>query len=386
MKIRLPFLILAFSLFSMLASLPHAHAELLPLYIGNYTQNKTQGINLAYFNTKTGKLKNMSIAAPTASPTFLALHPNEKYLYAVNENGSVSGQNIGGISAFEIEKGNRLKPLNAVAAGGGLCHLCIDATGKYLLATAYSGGSTEVWSLKPNGEIGERLQFILNPPETGDNGQRKVSHGHQIVLSPDNRFAFAVDLGLDKVFIFRFNARTGMLTPATIPYVRLDSGAGPRHLAFSPDTKFAYVINELGNTLTAFKYHEGKLENLQTVSTLPENFLGENYTAEVEVHPNGRFLYGSNRRRDSIVIHSIEPADGRIKQIGEVFTEGRNPRHFALSPDGRWLLAANQNDSSIIIFKLDPKTGMLTKSSIVKDVPGEPVCLLFAPGKTPAAN
>lgn len=378
MKFRLLlFLLLMLTFFS------NARAEVLPLFIGTYTQDNSQGINLAHFNTETGELKDIAIAAPTANPTFLALHPNGKYLYCVNESGKTANEEIGGISAFAIDDKKNLTPLNAVAAGGGLCHLSIDATGKYLLAAAYGGGWVEVWALKTNGEIGERTQFLQHPTETDGNEKQKKPHGHQFILSPDNRFSFAVDLGLDKIFMHHFDATTGKFSPTNPAFAAIADGSGPRHLVFNSDATFAYVINELGNTITVFKHRDGALENLQTIATLPENFGGKSYTAEITIHPNGQFLYGSNRGRDSIAIYSIDAATGKLKQIGEALTEGRNPRHFSISPDGKWLLAANQSDHSIIVFRVDQASGMLTKTSLVKNIPGEPVCLLFASGSTP---
>jgi len=366
---------------------PLARAEVLPLFIGTYTQDNSQGINLAHFDTQTGELKNIEVAAPTANPTFLALHPNGKYLYCVNEGGNVAGQNIGGINAFAIdEKAQSLQPINAVAADGGLCHLSIDATGKYLLAAAYGGGSFEIWSLKPNGAIGERVQFIQNPIENAGAENAKEPHGHQFILSSDNHFAFAVDLGLDKISTYRFDAASGQLAPTEPAFVEVKNGAGPRHLAFNRDANLVYVINELNSTISVFQRDAGVLQQKQTISTLPENFAGQNSTAEIAIHPNGKFLYASNRGRDSLAIYSIDATTGVLQPSGEAFTEGRNPRHFVISPDGNWLLAANQNDHSIIVFRVDTSTGMLTKSSLVKDIPGEPVCLLFAARSTPAAR
>lgn len=370
--------------FIMLASPSFSRGEVLPLLIGGYTKNAHQGINVVYFDTQSGELKNTSLAAATASPTFLALHPSGKYLYAVNENGAVAGGKIGGLSAFEIVDGQRLKPLNAVAAGGGLCHLSTDATGEYLLAAAYGGGSFEVWSLKENGEINERVDFIQSPTEQGEDGKPKKPHGHQFILSPDNCYAFAVDLGLDKVFIFHFDQSTGKLSPMQPPLVQVKSGAGPRHMVFDKAAKFAYLINEHGNTIDVFAYAGGVLTPMQNISTLPPEYSGENKTAEIAIHPNGRFLYGSNRGRDSIVVFSIDERSGKLKSIGEAFTEGGFPRHFTFSPDGKWLLAVNQHDASITVFGVDDETGHLTIRTLFEGAPEAPVCLLFSTQSTPA--
>jgi 6-phosphogluconolactonase len=372
-------------IFFMLTSLLPARSEVLPLLVGSYTKDASQGISLAHFDTQSGELKGFSSAAATASPTFLALHPGGKFLYAVNENGAVAGEKLGGLSAFEIIENKILKPLNAVAAGGGLCHLSIDATGHYLLAAAYTGGSFEVWSLKENGEIGARIEFLQHPAEVADGEKPKKPRGHQFTLSPDNRFAFGVDLGLDKVFIYRFDAPTGKLAPMQPAFVETENGAGPRHMVFDKAAKFAYLINEHGNTITVFRYDSGVLGALQTVATLPPEYSAKSYTAEIAIHPNGRFLYGSNRGRDSIVVFEIDAATGKIRQIGEAFTEGRFPRHFTFSPDGNWLLVANQNDSSITVFRVDSQSGQLEKTSFVTGAPHAPVCLLFLPQSTPVA-
>ncbi len=364
-----------------------ARAEILPFYIGASTAAAAQGIALAQFDTKTGEIKDIETVAVSANPTFLALHPSGRFLYAANESGAVAGENVGGLSAFAIDaKTKKLTPLNTVAQGGVLCFLSVDATGKFLLTASYTSGEFEIWALLENGEIGERVELIKPAPETDGaavNNKPKTSNAHQFVLSPDNCFAFAVDLGLDKVFIYRFDEKTGHLAPADPPFAKLAEGAGPRHLAFGKDANFVYVINEHGNTVTTFKRDGGALENLQTLSTLPENYEGKSYTAEIETHPNGKFLYGSNRGHDSIAIFKIDEKSGKLESWGEAPT-GAWPRHFTIAPGGDWLLAANQNDSSITVFRLDAATGLLTKSALVENLPGQPACLLF-PGKSTAA-
>jgi len=361
----------------------NARAELLPFYIGASTNDAAQGIALAQFDTKTGEINNIETVAVSANPTFLALHPNGRFLYAANESGAVAGEKVGGLSAFAVDaKTKKLTALNAVAQDGVLCFLSVDATGKFLLTASYTSGEFEIWALLENGEIGERVELIAPAPETV-NDKPKTSNAHQFVLSPDNRFAFAVDLGLDKVFIYRFDEKTGHLAPADPPFARLAESAGPRHLAFGKDAKFAYVINEHGNTVTAFKRDGGALENLQTLPTLSEDYEGKSYTSEIETHPNGKFLYGSNRGRDSIAIFGIDEKSGQLKSLGEAPT-GAWPRHFTIAPGGDWLLAANQNDSSITVFRLDAATGLLSKSALIENLPGQPACLLFPGGSTAA--
>ncbi len=383
MNIRSLFWLLAF----LMSTFATARADKLPLYIGHSTDTAEQGIALALFDTHSGALSTPVTVAATPNPTFLAIHPNGKILYAVNEGGAIAGQNIGGLSAFTIDaKTKALAPLNQVAAGGGLCYLSVDKTGKFLLAAAYGDGSVEVWNLKASGEIGERVQFISLQPVAGADEKVKISHGHQFLTSPDNRYAFAVDLGLDKVFIYRFDDATGVLTPAPIPFVSLENEAGPRHLTFSPDGKFIYLINETNNTMSSFAYADGVLTPSQTLPTLPADFQEKSYTAEVAVHPNGQFLYGSNRGRDSIAIFALEPKTGAMKFLSDVSTSGKWPRHFTLAPDGKWLLVGNQNDGSIVVFSVDATTGMLAKTSRIEGTLGGPACLLFAPSSTPAEH
>jgi 6-phosphogluconolactonase len=234
--------------------------------------------------------------------------------------------------------------------------------------------------VKPDGRLGEASAFIQHTGSSVDKGRQQAPHAHSIYTSNDNRFAIAADLGIDKVLVYRFDPAKGSLTPNDPPFATVNPGAGPRHLAFHPNSKFVYSINEMLSTATAFTYDAatGTLHNIQTVSTLPQGFTGSNSTAEVHVHPNGKFLYGSNRGHDSIAVFAIDPNKGTLTAVEQTSTKGKTPRNFELDPTGAYLFAANQDTDNIVIFRIDPKTGRLTPTGEVANSP-RPVSLAFLP-------
>ncbi|MCS7315031.1 MAG: lactonase family protein [Bryobacterales bacterium] len=349
-------------------------------YFGTYTGGKSssKGIYVAFFDAAGGALGNPELAAEAVNPSFLAVHPNGRLLYAVGETGGPQG---GTISAFAIEQpGGRLKLLNQVSSRGrGPCHITVDAKGRHVLVVNYSSGSTAVVALREDGSLGESTAFIQHQGSSVNPRRQEGPHAHSVNLSPDNRYALVADLGLDQVLVYRFDTSRGTLEPNEPPFARVAPGSGPRHLAFHPSGRLAYVINELASTITAFSWdgRRGLLTEIQTVSTLPEGFSGENYTAEVVVHPNGRFLYGSNRGHDSIAAFAIA-ADGKLSPIGWTPTQGSFPRNFALDPTGRWLFAANQRSDSVVLFRVDTKTGKLEPTGRTLRI-AAPVCVRFAP-------
>ncbi|RYX81988.1 lactonase family protein [bacterium] len=358
-------------------------ANHMTLYIGTYTRNANEGICVSYFNPENGELSAPQTAVAVANPAFLAASSDGRFLYAVNEWGQVAGENKGGISAFRIEPGtNQLTALNSFAFGGNLCHLTMDATGKWLLAAAYSAGSISTWPIQEDGSIGPRAMLVQHTGSGPNQGRQKEAHAHHVVLSPDNRRAFVADLGMDKVTIDDFNAATGELTGSEPSSVGVVPGAGPRHIALSPSGKFLYVVSELNNTITAFKNADSTPEEIQVISTLPADFTGESFAAEIATSPDGRFLYTSNRGYNSVAAYSIE-GDGQLKLVG-FSPVGRNPRHFTFDPSGKWLLVGNQEDMSISVFSVDSETGALTQKHLLENIPGKPVCLLF--GKEKAGN
>ncbi|BCM93303.1 6-phosphogluconolactonase [Abditibacteriota bacterium] len=355
---------------------PTLPVETMTLYIGTYTKNPQDGICVTHFNSGTGELTPAQTVAAIPNPSFLAVSPDGRFLYAVNEGGPVSGENKGGLSAFRIEPGaDLLAPLNAIAEGGTLCHLAVDATGKWLLAAAYSAGTVSTWKIEADGSIGPRFAVSQHTGKGPNENRQSEPHAHHVVLSADNRRLFTADLGIDKVVIEDFNAETGELVAAATPFAGLAGGAGPRHLALSPSGQFLYVVSELNNTVTVFKDAPRTPQQIQVVSTLPADFTGQSFAAEIAVRPDGRFLYASNRGHNSIACYAIE-ADGQLTLVGFSAT-GHNPRHFTFDPTGRWLLVANQGDHSITVFAVDTQSGALTQSHQLQNVPGEPVCLLF---------
>ena len=351
------------------------------VYFGTYTGPKSKGIYLSRLDLASGKLSEPSLAGETEQPSFLALHPNRRFLYAVNETGS-GRTGAGKVTAFAVEAEGRLKALNQQSSRGSApCHLVVDRAGKNLLLANYGGGSVASFPIGPDGRLGESASFVQHAGSSVNPQRQKEPHAHSINLDAGNRFAIAADLGLDKVLVYHFDGVTGRLTPNDPPSTSVKAGSGPRHFAFHPSGRNAYVINELASTVTAFEYDaaKGVLKEIQSLSTLPKGFEGENSTAEVQVHPSGRFLYGSNRGHDSIAVFAIE-SGGMLRYVENTSTGGSTPRNFGISPDGKYLLAANQKSDNVVVFQIDSKTGRLTATGNSIEVPS-PVCVKFLPGQ-----
>ena len=354
------------------------------VYVGTYTEKNSKGIYAYRFDPNTDRLTPLGLAAETVNPSFLAIDPSRRFLYAVNEVAQYEGRSSGGVSAFLIDPATgKLTLLNEVASGGaGPCHLAVDRTGKYVLVANYGGGSLTVFPILNDGRLGQASAFVQHKGASVNPQRQEAPHAHSVYLSPDNHFALCADLGLDEVLIYRFDAGKGKLTPNNPAFALVSSGAGPRHFAFHPNGKLGYVIDEMQSTVTVFSYDpaKGALDVVQTVSTLPQGFKGENTTAEVEVHPSGKFLYGSNRGHDSIALFSINPRKGTLTPEGHTPTLGKTPRSFALDPTGSYLFAANQDSDSVVQFRVDPNNGRLTPTGQVLEVP-MPVCIIFLPIK-----
>jgi 6-phosphogluconolactonase len=376
------FLILSTSLtaliFSTAAPKPAADSHSLA-FVGTYTgKTGSKGIYAFDFDSATGKLTPRGLAAESVSPSWVAIHPSGKFVYAANEAGKQSA-----ITAYSLDaKTAKLTQLNQLpAVGEDPCYLSFDQTGKYLFAANYSSGNVVVFPILPDGKLGEHTAAVKDAGTRGPNKERQEApHAHWVQVSPDNRFVLVSDLGLDAILIYRFDATKGTLSPNDPPFGKLAPGAGPRHIAFSPNGKFVYVISELNSTVTAFAFDpaKGSLQNLQVISTLPSDFHGRNDTAEIAVHPNGKWLYASNRGHDSVTVFSIEPGTGKLQLVGDFPTRGKEPRHFIVDPTGQYLLAENQNSNTIVVFRIDTSTGPLTKISQVDDI-ASPVCLAFLP-------
>ena len=359
------------------------------VYVGTYTtKTASKGIYAYLFDLVIGKLTALGVAAESEDPSFLAVHPSGKYLYAVNEIDHFGGQKSGAVSSFAIDtKSGKLTLLNqASTQGAGPCYISLDKSGKFALVANYDGGSIAVFPIREDGSLAPPSGFVQHSGSSVDKERQEGPHAHWIGTSPDNRFALAADLGLDEILVYRFNSAKGTLAPDTPPFAKLNPGAGPRHLAFHPNGKFAYVLTEMGSSVTAFAYKAGKgsLSPLQTVSTLSilrKDYSGVKEAAEIAVHPNGKFLYASNRAGiDSVSTFSIDPVKGTLKLRDEYPTMGKTPRNFVIDPTGKFLLAANQESNNIVIFRIDSTTGALSPTGEIAEVPA-PVCITFVAAK-----
>ena len=359
----------------------------LRVYFGTYTRRGgSKGIYLSQLDLTTGTLTAPILAAATDNPTFLALSPDGRFLYAAGGSVTVHGARSGAVTAFAIDPATgKLTLLNRKSSGGkGPCHVVVDATGRHALAANYSSGSVVSLPIARDGRLGPAASVVQHKGSSANKRRQSGPHAHSINLDAANRFAFAADLGADKLFVYRFDPAAGTLKPHDPPAVTLAPGAGPRHFAFHPGGRFAYVINELHSTVTAMAYDRqaGTLTELHTVTTLPGDFTGPNSTAEVQVHPSGRFVYGSNRGHDSLAIFAVDAKTGRLKPLGHQSVGGRTPRNFGIDPTGRYILAANQNSNTVVVFRVDPATGRLTPNGSRITV-SSPVCVKFA---TPPAE
>jgi len=356
------------------------------VYFGTYTGAKSKGIYVSRFDADTGTLSEPELAAETRNPSFLAVHPNERFLYAVGELNDFQGKRAGAVNSFSLDpKTGRLTLLNQQPSGGqGPCHLTLDSKGRCVLVANYGSGSVAALSVQKNGGLGEATSTIQHAGSSVNSQRQAGPHAHHVIVDRGARHALVCDLGLDKVLVYRLDIERALLSANDPPSVTVAPGAGPRHLAFSPNGKFAYVINELNSTITAFSYdgRRGAMTELQTVSTLPDNFSGNSSCAEIEVHPSGKFVYGSNRGHDSIAVFAADKKSGKLTFVEHQPTQGKTPRHFAIDPTGRWLLAENQGSDSVAVFEIEGKTGRLRATGQSVAV-GSPVCAVFVPARKP---
>jgi len=357
-------------------------AKPMTVYVGTYTDGTSRGIYRMTFDPSTGSLTEPVLAAETKNPSFLALHPSGRFLYAVGEISSFEGAKTGAVSAFAVDpKTGDLALLNQQASEGtGPCHLVVDKTGRNVLVANYGGGTVAVLPVDADGRLRKASSVRVHEGSGPNKGRQEKPHAHGITLDAAERFAFSPDLGADRVFVYRFDAARGTLEPHGAAPV--DPGSGPRHLAFHPSGRYAYAINELLSTVTAFSYdaEKGALAAIQTITTLPAGFSGTSWTAEVEVSRDGRFVYGSNRGDDSLAVFAVEASTGRLAAKGHAPVGGKYPRHFTIDPTGRFVLAGHQNSGTISVLRLDPATGMpaLTAEAVKLD---KPVCLLPVAGR-----
>jgi len=352
------------------------------VYVGTYTHKGSEGIYIYRMNPESADLEPVGKAVNINNPSFLAIDPKQRYLYSVNETQSFAGERSGGVTAFSIDpKSGELTFLNSKSSKGtGPCYVTVDKTGRYVLVANYSSGSICVLPVMDDGSLGDATDFVQHEGSSVNPKRQEGPHAHSIVVDPSNRYVYAADLGLDKIMIYKFDSERGKLTPNDQPWVKTKPGAGPRHFTFHPNGKFAYVINELDSTIVAYSYNEdrGTLREIQTVSTLPEGFKVINYPADIHVAPSGKFLYGSNRGHDSIVIYRVDEETGKLACIGHESTRGEFPRNFAIDPSGNFLFAANQNTDNIVVFRINQQTGLLEPTGHVTKVP-TPVCIKIVP-------
>jgi 6-phosphogluconolactonase len=352
------------------------------LYIGTSTNAQGQGIYMMRMDPKSGALTTPTLAAEAKNANFLAIHSNNKYLYACAElSGATGGAKGGGVASYSIDAtSGKLTAMNEQPSGGrGPCYVSVDNSGKNVLVANYGSGAVACIPISDDGKLREPSAIVQHEGKGADAKRQDGPHAHLINTDPANRFVLATDLGLDKVMIYRFDSAKGSLTPNYPPAGVVAPGAGPRHIAWHPNQKILYVINEMGNTITAFHYDadRGVLSEFQTVRTLPADFTAHNPTAEVIVHPSAKFLYGSNRGHNSIARFSID-AEGKLTPLGHTGTQGDIPRNFVIDPSGQFLLAANQKTGNIIVFSIDQSTGDLTPTGAKVDVPA-PTCIRFLP-------
>jgi 6-phosphogluconolactonase len=361
------------------------------LYVGTYTNGASKGIYAYRYNTETGEMKTLGLAAAAVNPSFLVADPDGKQMFAVNETETYQGKSSGGVTAFTIDrKIGKLSQLNEVASrGADPAYISLDRAGKYVLVANYTGGNVAVFPILHDGHLGEASSVIEDAGTLGPNKERQEKpHAHWIQVSAHNHFAYVADLGLDKVLIYKFDAATGKLSRGkpgasgkSFFSATLAPGSGPRHIAFSADGKFMYVISELDATVTVFANDGNQTyRSIQKISALPAGFSGENTAAEIEIHRSGKFLYTSNRGNDSIAEFSVDKVTGRLTLMGFVSTHGKEPRNFAIDPSGKHLLVANQYGDNIVEFDVDAATGRLKEAGEVAKV-ASPVCLVFVPAE-----
>lgn len=364
-----------------LSSAPAAAAKEWLVFVGAYTAgtSTSKGIQTLRLNRETGELTGLTLAAETPNPSFLALHPNGRALYAVNEIGEFQGKPGGSVTAFTIGKGGALTKINEQGSGGGgPAHISLNKEGTHAFVANYGGGSVSVLPIAKNGSLQAATGFVQHEGSGTDPKRQNRPHAHSINVDPSGKFALAADLGLDKLFVYKFDKVKGTIAPNDPPFGAVPPGSGVRHFAFAPNGKFVYAINELKSTITVFAWDaaKGTLTEVQTLSTLPEGFTGESFTAEVQVHPSGKFVYGSNRGHNSIAVLAVDQTTGKLTLSSTQSTGGSWPRHFGIDPAGEFLLAANQRTDSIVVFRIDAGTGALKETGKIAQV-GQPACVKF---------
>lgn len=349
------------------------------VFIGSYTGDASRGIHAFRFNDTSGELTPIGLAAETPSPSYLTASADGRFVFAVNEVSSFNGEATGSVTSFSVDAATgRLTAINTESSHGeSPCHLALDRTGRFLAVANYTSGTFALLPVDANGRLGPSLH-VLRHTGTGANPSRQRGpHAHMVQFDASNRFLLGTDLGLDRVFVYRFDEQTGALTAGTPPSAAVTPGAGPRHFAFHPTQPLLFTINELSSTISSFEWdgENGHLESIGEFPTLPDDYTGNNSTAQILVHPNGRFVYGSNRGHNSIATFNVS-SDGQLALVEHTPTLGQTPRNFAIDPSGRWLIAANQRSNTLAVFAIDQQTGRLTPTGPIVEA-GTPVSVLF---------
>jgi 6-phosphogluconolactonase len=344
------------------------------LLIGTYTKGKSEGIYVYKFNNNSGDATLVS-SARTSNPSYLALSPDEKFVYAVNEDGDDKGS----VTAFSFNKANgQLQYLDKQSSGGDHpCYVSVNKTGKWVTVANYSGGSFSALPVMVNGTLGNP-NTVKHAGHSIDKERQDAPHVHSTVFSPDDKYLFVQDLGIDKIQVYTFNPGHGTPDAAATPFIATTPGGGPRHLTFHPNGKFAYLIEEMAGAVSAYKYQDGTLTGIQRVSSYPANFNGKKWAGDIHISPDGKFLYASNRSpANTMAIFKINTRNGQLTAVGFEPVKGEVPRNFIIHPSGEFLLVANQDSDQVVIFKRNKSTGLLTDTG-KRIAVGNPTCLQFA--------
>lgn len=347
---------------------------------GQLLEGKGKGIYRFRFDPETASLNLVGITEGVRNASYLCFDARREYLYCVNEMKEWNGQFGGGLSAYRVHQETGLLTfLNAKPSRGtDPCHIIIDKTGKYVFVANFASGSFIGYRIEADGSLGEECAFVQHDGTSVDPVRQTGPHAHAVEFDGQGRFVYVPDLGMDKVMIYELDAANGSVKPATQAFVKVKPGAGPRQLVMHPKGRFAYLINELNSTMTAYAYDKatGALDELQTLPTLPDGFTGKSSCAEVQITPDGRFLYGSNRGHNSLVIYAVDPQTGRLTLVGHESTRGEIPRNFEVNSDGKFLIAANQDTDNLVPFRIDPATGKLSPGG-APIAAGTPICVRF---------
>ena len=351
-------------------------AEDMFVYFGSHGSGPHIGFSLAHFDTETGKLTEPVFLEEAVAPAYFIIRPDGRRLYTCN---SFPGSSV---SAYAIDPATaKLTLLNRQPSGGGdPSYVSLDPSGRYLMVANYLGGSAAVFALRRDGSIGRRTAFVQHVGASLDPNDPRHAHAHSIRFDPSHRFVLLADLGLDKIFVYRLNPKTGALTPNDPPFATVAPGSGPRHIAFDPRDRYVYAINQTANSIVGFGWdsNRGILTQFETVSTLPKGFKGENTGSEILMHPSGKFLYATNRGNNSVAVFSVQADTGRLTPVQYISTQGKTPRNADFDPTGKWLLVTNKDSNNAVVFRIDQSTGQLTQNGDPISVPA-PFCERFLP-------